>query len=176
MSDQPKELQQADDIWGVIERTGGTGSVRFERRLPTSAADLWQVVTAPDRPARWFCAVTGELRLGGVYEADMGSDGLVTGRVLACDPPRSYQVSWNEGNEQQSVIEMSVEAEAGSSESAVLRLVHTGLPAFTLNDYGAGWQGYLEVLESEDGGRSEWSTERYRELLPAYQRRFPDAG
>ena len=176
MSDQPSGPQQLDDIWGVIERTGETGSVRFERRLPTSAAHLWQVVTAPDRLARWFCAVTGELELGGVYRADMGSDGLVTGRVLACDPPRFYRVSWDEGHEQQSVIEVSVEPGSDSPETAMLRLVHTGLPAPTLNDYGAGWQGYLEVLESEDGGRSEWSTERYRELLPAYRRRFPDAG
>lgn len=80
------QARAAEKIWGVIEHHGTTGTVSFERRMNTSAEDLWEVVTAPDRLSRWFCAVSGELRLGGRYAADMGTDGLVSGRVLACDP------------------------------------------------------------------------------------------
>lgn len=154
------------DLWGVLRSDGERGSVRFERPYDTTAADLWRIVTEPERLGRWFAPVSGDLRIGGVYHADMGTDGISSGRIRECDPPHRYLVSWEDGGEQESEVEVTVTA---AGEQAVLALEHRGLPARFLPDYGAGWQGYLEVLEATSEGPAEWSTDRYRALLPHYE-------
>ena len=60
---------------------------------PTTVEDLWQACTTADRLQRWFAPVSGDLRLGGRYQVE----GNASGTVLACDPPRSFTVSWELG-------------------------------------------------------------------------------
>ncbi len=132
-------------LWASLTTDGATGSVRFERRFSTDVADLWASVTDPDRLARWFCPVTGEFVEGGAYQADLGRDGLVHGRILACRPGHGYTVSWEDGGDQESEIEVAVAPDLGG---AVLTLHHRALPSRYLADYGAGWQDFLEQLAS----------------------------
>jgi len=151
-----------EELWGTLATDGATGSVRFERRFATDAADLWASVSRPDRLARWFCTVTGELRAGGDYRADLGRDGVVHGRVLFCDPGRGYTVSWEDGGTQESEIDVTVRSEGAG---AVLVLHHRALPMRFIAEYGAGWQAFLEHLES--GGQT--GTGRTEDLLPPYR-------
>lgn len=51
---------------GTIEESRSGGFLlRFAQTYPTTPADLWAAVTRPDRLARWFAPVTGDLRDGG---------------------------------------------------------------------------------------------------------------
>jgi len=164
-----KDATVPDELWGTLTTDGATGSVRFERRFSTGAPDLWAAVTRADRLARWFCPVTGELGQAGEYRADLGRDGVVHGRVLACEPGHGYTVSWEDGGNQESEIDVTVRPDG---DGAVLVLHHRALPARFIAEYGAGWQDFLEQLET---GRPTGST-RIEELLEPYNRAATQAG
>lgn len=61
----------------------------------TGIDDLWEVVTSPDRIARWFLPVTGELKEGGHYQLE----GNAGGTIERCDPPQSFFITWEYGGE-----------------------------------------------------------------------------
>lgn len=67
------------------------------QEYPSAIDDVWQAVTAPDRIARWFLPVSGDLRLGGRYQLE----GNAGGKILECAPPSadgaSYRVTWEYG-------------------------------------------------------------------------------
>jgi uncharacterized protein YndB with AHSA1/START domain len=60
---------------------------------PTTVEDLWQACTMSERLGRWFAPVSGDLRLGGRYQVE----GNASGSIVACDPPRSFTVTWEFG-------------------------------------------------------------------------------
>jgi uncharacterized protein YndB with AHSA1/START domain len=51
-------------ILGSLRSADGAGIVRIEDRYDTDIDDLWSAITDPDRLARWFGEVDGELSLG----------------------------------------------------------------------------------------------------------------
>lgn len=61
---------------------------------PAGIDDVWEATTTPDRIARWFLPVSGDLQLGGRYQLT----GNASGEVLECTPPSdgsaSYRVTW----------------------------------------------------------------------------------
>jgi uncharacterized protein YndB with AHSA1/START domain len=86
------------ELLGAVDRQLGT-TVRegqevrrltLSRRYPTTPDDLWQALTDPERIPRWFLPVTGDVSVGGRFQV-VGNAG---GEVLACDPPRSFQITW----------------------------------------------------------------------------------
>ena len=60
------------------------------RSYPAPPEDLWAALTEPDRIARWFLPVSGDLRLGGRYQLE----GNAGGTVESCDPPTGFAVTW----------------------------------------------------------------------------------
>lgn len=87
----------------TVERSVGTrtlaaGEARVQtlaRAYPTDLDDLWDACTSAERLPRWFAPVTGELRLGGRYQV-VGNAG---GTVEACEPPRSFALTWEFGGQ-----------------------------------------------------------------------------
>lgn len=79
----------------TIQRDGKTQHTvqTISQSYPTTLDDLWQACTQADRLARWFAPVSGDLQLGGRYQVE----GNASGEVIACDPPRSYTVTWEMG-------------------------------------------------------------------------------
>lgn len=53
-------------------------------------ADVWDALTSAERLPRWFAPVTAEPRVGGHYQVE----GNAAGEVLACEPPRLFEVTW----------------------------------------------------------------------------------
>jgi len=53
------------------------------RTYDTTVEDLWNAITTPQRLARWFTPVEGDLRLGGRYQLQ----GNASGTITRCDPP-----------------------------------------------------------------------------------------
>lgn len=67
----------------------------ISQAYPTTVEDLWEACSRAERLARWFAPVSGELRPGGRYQVE----GNASGEVLACEPPRSFTVSWEFGGD-----------------------------------------------------------------------------
>jgi uncharacterized protein YndB with AHSA1/START domain len=64
--------------------------VSASRTFATSPDDLWEAITKPERLARWFGSVSGDLRLGGSFQIKDNAKGEVT----ACKPPEMLAVTW----------------------------------------------------------------------------------
>ena len=81
----------------TIDREGNTQRTvqSISQSYPTTIEDLWQACTAAERLGRWFAPVNGDLRLGGHYQVE----GNASGTVVACDPPRSFAVTWELGGD-----------------------------------------------------------------------------
>ncbi|WP_147803851.1 SRPBCC family protein [Alkalicoccus halolimnae] len=77
-----------------LEKEGETlRSVTLERSYNTTAEDLWDAVTNPERLERFFAPVSGELQLGGRYQIEGNADGKIT----ACEPPEFFGATWEFG-------------------------------------------------------------------------------
>lgn len=128
--------------FGEVVRRGERFDLSFERVYATTVEDVWSAVTEPERLARWMAPYTGELRLGGRWDA-LNDDGSVfcSGTVRDCEPPSRYVTSWEYPEETTSTVEVTVREHP---EGALLRLEHRDLADV---GYGAGWQTYLEQLD-----------------------------
>ena len=60
------------------------------RSYDTTVEDLWDAITTPERLARWFTPVEGDLRLGGRYQLKGNAGGTIT----RCDRPEALDVTW----------------------------------------------------------------------------------
>jgi uncharacterized protein YndB with AHSA1/START domain len=59
----------------------------------TTVEDLWEATTTPERLARWFLPVEGDLKLGGRYQLKGNAGGTIT----RCDPPEALDLTWEFG-------------------------------------------------------------------------------
>lgn len=120
----------------------------LEQTYPSPIADVWDAVTSPERIARWFMPVSGELQLGGTYQLE----GNAGGTVLECSPPAgdsaSYRVTWEFGG---GVTWLTIRL-AAEGEGTRLELEHVAreadVPAemaamFGPGATGVGWDGGL---------------------------------
>lgn len=60
------------------------------RSYDTTIEDLWHALTTPERLARWFLPVEGDLKIGGRYQLKGNAGGTIT----RCDPPNALDVTW----------------------------------------------------------------------------------
>jgi uncharacterized protein YndB with AHSA1/START domain len=146
-------------------------SARFERLYDATPSELWSALTEPEQLRGWLAQVERlELSRGGGYELRF-DDSSITGRVLALDPGRMLELTWSHGDEPHSVVRFEI---VSAPPGTVLVLEHTFLPAGEAAGHGAGWQSHLEalghLLGGGDSGEARDWWERYRELLPVYER------
>jgi hypothetical protein len=123
----------------VLEREGRPArGVTLERTYETTAEDLWDAATNPERLPRWFLPVSGDLRPGGRYELE----GNASGTITECIPPRWLSVTWEFGSEV-SWVEVRITPE-GDARSR-LTLCHVCpvddhyWPAYGPGAAGVGW-------------------------------------
>jgi len=157
-------------VLGRLRSVDGTGVARMEDRFATDIDDLWSALIAPDRLARWYGQVEGDLRLGGEFLVLVhGSGWEGTGRVEACDPPRRLVVKTRERQQQFDILlEATLTADG---DQTILVLEARGMGLDKLPFYGVGWQIHLEDLAAYLGGRERGDAAiRWAELAPAYQR------
>jgi uncharacterized protein YndB with AHSA1/START domain len=119
-------------------RTIDAGEARvavLTRTYETSVEDLWDACTDPERLARWYTTVTGELRVGGMFDqVNMGG-----GVIAVCDAPHHLKVILGKGG----VDEIEVRIAPGPRDgTATLELQH----ATTLDSHEIGGQMYDAVF------------------------------
>jgi len=156
-------------IVGSLRSADGEGVVRVEERYATDIDDLWSALTDPDRLARWYGQVDGELGLGGEFRMSVDASGWEgTGRVEACEPPRRLMVTTKELSES---FRKTVEATLTSEDDHTVLVIEVrGMPLDKIAFFGAGWQIHTEDLAAYLAGGERGDTEaRWDELVPPYQ-------
>ena len=109
-------------------------AVTLSRGYPTTAEDLWDAVTNPDRIPRWFTPVGGDLEPGGRYQLEGNAGGVIE----VCEPPSLLALTWVFG-EYVSWVEARVSGD--DAGGARLKLTHTAPVSEHWRQYGAGATG-----------------------------------
>lgn len=106
------------------------------RAYPTAVEDLWDAVTNIERIPRWFLPISGDLRPGGRFQLE----GNAAGEVLECDPPRSFEITWEYGGDVSWVtVALSGDPGGDEAELEVRHLAH--VPDDLWDQYGPGAVG-----------------------------------
>ena len=166
-------------ILGSLRAADGKGVVRIEDHYDTGIDDLWAAITDPERVARWYGRVEGDLRPGGEFRLHVeGAEIDATGRVEACEPPRRLLVtnretdeSWQSGNGVPPFDETLEATLTADGDQTVLVIEVRGAPLDKVAFYGVGWQLHAEDLAGYLAGREPGGDVqgRFGELVPAYQ-------
>lgn len=121
----------------TVDRDGRPAKLlTASRDFPTAIDDLWDAVTNIERIPRWFTPVTGELRPRGRFQLE----GNAGGEVLACDPPRRFEITWEYGGDV-SWVTVVLSGDPGADE-AHLELQHLAhVPDDLWNQFGPGAVG-----------------------------------
>ena len=90
-----------------VLKAGEARTVTITRTYDADVADLWDACTNPERIARWFLPVSGELKVGGRFQLQ----GNAGGTIERCDPPHSFAATWEFAGEV-SWIELRLTAES----------------------------------------------------------------
>jgi uncharacterized protein YndB with AHSA1/START domain len=113
----------------LLRRTIAAGEARvavFRRSFDAPIEDVWDACTNPERLARWYTTVTGDLRVGGTFQqTNMGS-----GRIVRCEQPHLLTLSLG----QHGADEIELRLRAGDGGATTLELQH----ATTLDQHEIG--------------------------------------
>jgi uncharacterized protein YndB with AHSA1/START domain len=134
---------------GTLVVSGEIAVIAFERRIGHPVETVWAALTDPEELAAWLGAGTLEPREGGKVSIRMGPwdrperQRMMSGRVLAWDPPRVLEHEWAQPGLEISVVRYELEADAGGT---ILRLTHRRSVAPGATGGRAGWHAYLDRL------------------------------
>lgn len=185
MTDQIVSGTQFDEVSRGLKLEDKGDKVYAEASLSqtyrTDVEDLWNAVSDPERIARWFGPVSGDLEVGGRFQVE----GNAGGTIEKCERPRLIRATWEYG-EAVSWIELALDAVDDSSSR--LTLTHTGdidrsfWDQFGPGATGIGWDmallGLALHLESGQGrdGAEEWMmSEDGQAFIAGSSRRWADA-
>ena len=150
---------------GTLVVSGEIAVIAFERRLGHPVEAVWAALTDPDERAAWLGPGTVEPRAGGEVSIRTGpgdrpeQQGIISGRVLAWDPPRVLEHEWIQPGLETSVVRYELEADTGGT---ILRLTHRRSAAPGAIGGRAGWHAYLDRLAAHLEGLPvpAWSERR----------------
>jgi len=126
-------------VTGPVVGSGGSAdlddeiyTVSIVRTYDAEVADVWDAITDPDRLARWFLPISGDLRVGGAFQLE----GNAGGEILACEPPTMLRVTFGMAT---SIVEVRLAA-AGDGATR-LELDHAVPAAMAGSGAGALYSG-----------------------------------
>ena len=107
------------------------------RVYDTTVEDLWDVITQPERLARWFLPVEGDLKLGGRYQLKGNAGGTIT----RCDRPEALDLTWEFGGGT-SWVNLRIAPEGARARLTLEHIAHVdGIGKEHLEKYGPGATG-----------------------------------
>ncbi|HHX47074.1 MAG TPA: polyketide cyclase [Brevibacterium sp.] len=138
----PAELGVGDEQLAAVGRSVKEREVEgrpakvvvLQQTYATDVADLWDALTNAERIPRWFAPVSGELRLGGQYQIEGNANGTIT----ACEPPRSFDATWEFGG---GISWIEVRLTEVDPSHTRLQLSHIAYPDEHWKQYGPGAAG-----------------------------------
>ena len=133
--DVKKHLGAVNRSVASLERDGRAArAITLARNYPTTAGDLWDALTNPERIPRWFLPISGVLELGGRFQFE----GNAGGEITACEPPSDVALTWEFG---ESVSWVEVGVSDDGTGRARLTLTHIQHTSDHWTQYGAGATG-----------------------------------
>jgi uncharacterized protein YndB with AHSA1/START domain len=134
-------LQEIDAIRRGVRRDDENVTVTINRSYPTAAEDVWDAITTPERIARWFAPISGDLREGGEFQVE----GNAGGQILKCDKPHLLRMTYGAPN---SFVEIRLSPDGDSTtldleHTVPLEIARSGAGALWV---GPGWDGGLLML------------------------------
>ena len=160
------------DALGTIERHGDSADLRYERRYPRPIETVWAALTDPTRLADWFAEARVEPHVGGRYELFIDRPQPMLGRILAWEPPRLLEFSWNiaHGGGSESVVRCELTPDGDGTK---LVFTHRGLGFTWIGLVLPGWHAHLERLDRLLAGTIlALDMQRWRELQRIYLGRY----
>jgi uncharacterized protein YndB with AHSA1/START domain len=152
---------------GDVTIAGDALQVVFRRRFTKPVEKVWAAITTPERLADWLADAEVEPRAGGRIRLNWnGGAHEMEGRVLVCEPPRSFAWTWNI-DERETVVRFDLEPDGGG---CWLTLTHSNLSPRAGRGAGvrAGWHAHLEGLpDAVEGRKTAWATKTAREAAVA---------
>jgi uncharacterized protein YndB with AHSA1/START domain len=122
MADTVRGLPETEREIGHRRIAAGEARTAIIRRwYDASLEDVWDACTTPERIARWFLPVAGELRLGGAFHLK----GNASGKVLHCEPPRLLRVSWAYADRPTDEVELRLTP--GGDDGTLLEIEHASV-------------------------------------------------
>lgn len=176
MNQQAEMIKQSPGgALGVITKPD---AVRIERILPGPIERVWSYLTESGKRATWLAAGEMDLRPGGrihyVFNhanltehdevppakyAQYAGETRMSGKVIACDPPRHLVQTWEEDSGVDSEVTIDL-SEVGDKVRLVL--THRRLQSRDeVIGVAAGWHAHLDILVDRLNGRSPkpfWTT------------------
>ena len=90
---------------------GEARTLTISRVYDTTAEDLWDACTNPERLPRWFLPVSGDLREGGRYALE----GNASGTIERCQAPHALDATWEYGGQPSAFSRFSIMIPAGET-------------------------------------------------------------
>jgi uncharacterized protein YndB with AHSA1/START domain len=135
----------------TVTRSGERRTVRLRRSYDATPAAVWSACTEPERVARWVGELTGERAIGGEVRLRMTAEETVVLRIEACAEPHRLTATWSTPGEQDSRIELTLEARG---DATLLTLEHSQLvDERAAAGKGLGWEDFLDRLRELLAGR-----------------------
>lgn len=138
--------------------------VDLERRLEQSPQRMWKALTNAKEMSAWMgFPVKMNPEVGGTIFVDFGGRGSMDGVICTFEPPRAFAWVWGD-----SLVRWDVEREGAGVR---LRLAHIGMKPELLAGLTAGWQRFLDQLETHLDGVAR--ADRFQELEKVYAEELP---
>ncbi len=158
-------------------------TVELKRLIPGPIELAWDYLTKQELLKTWFADVTIEPRVGGAVTIRFSEDEScnttgVRGTVREFRKPHVVAFTWFQQRLQPDGSRLGVDegevrfelAERG--DKVLLTLLHTGLPIHELAGHSAGWDAFLQNLDSLMSGRGKIDFMAvFRDLHPRYEER-----
>jgi uncharacterized protein YndB with AHSA1/START domain len=118
------------------------------RTYDTTVEDLWEAITTPERLARWFTSVEGDLKVGGRYQLK----GNASGTITRCEQPQALELTW-EFMGATSWVNVQLDAVGDSARLTIEHIAHKDgigeehMKQFGPGAVGIGWDLSLLGLE-----------------------------
>jgi uncharacterized protein YndB with AHSA1/START domain len=166
MTDMDDQITRTRRSVENFDHPAGAGrTVALRRTFDAPIDDVWSACTEPERMARWFMPVTGDLRVGGHYQLE----GNAGGEILVCEPPHRLKVTWIFGEvEPDDLSEVEVLLSPVDGGGTLLELEHRATVdpdfwnRFGPGAVGIGWDlsmyglaGYVAGTFVRDGSEEE---------------------
>ena len=156
----------SDAPLGEVTTTADALQVVFHRHYKKPIEKVWAAVTTPERLADWLANAEIEMKVGGSIRLTWNGVHQMEGRVVVCDPPRSFAWTWAL-DDRETVVRFDLKPDG---DGCWLTLTHSGLSPKDGRGSGVrtGWHAHLEgIPDAMEGRATPWSTKTAREAALA---------
>ncbi len=143
----------------------------IERTFRAPIDDVWASLTEPERVARWYGTIEGELSAGHTIMVTMTvEDGAPAEpvNIIECEPPHRFLIE-TEGMGDPWRLQVKLDESHGITTMTFTQQLTDGLDP---TDIGPGWEFYADRHHAALNGNDmpDWTADRYQELLGPHYR------